>query len=202
MPEIFSALTQYPLFILSLLLSACLVYWLLVLIGLLDLEALDGAVDAAADGLSFALGLSSRCGVPASILLSLNIFFAWTLCLIGALALSLSGWLWGTLLLLLAFAASTPLSRLAARPLSPIFKTKQGVGHDDLIGKVCIITTGSVSPTFGQARCDDTSGDHLIQVRHDSPDAFKRHDRALIIDYDPSREAFLIEPLDPNLREL
>jgi hypothetical protein len=222
MNEIFTALIQFPTVILSTLMCFVLLYWLSVIVGALDLHFLDsalhsvdGAADSAldaADGAAHAhhgaadhagsASILAAGGVPLTIGLSIWIFLAWAISFGCELFLNPRGWLWSALLFLSALAIGLLAMRQIIKPLARIFHTAKATSNPDLVGKLCEVTTGQVTAVFGQARCDDATGDHLIQVRHDKPDTFKRNDRALIIDYDADRQAFLIEPIDPSMRDL
>jgi hypothetical protein len=80
-----------------------------------------------------------------------------------------------------------------------VFKEQSGPRRRDFIGTECRIRTGSVDEEFGQARVEDGQAGLLIQVRSDGK--FKRGPRAIIIDYDREREAYIVEAYDALLDE-
>ncbi|HEX3761584.1 MAG TPA: hypothetical protein VHW23_22960, partial [Kofleriaceae bacterium] len=61
-------------------------------------------------------------------------------------------------------------------------------------GHVCTITTGRVDNRFGQATIEDGGTVLDIAVRCDRPGALARGDRALVIEFDRERQAYLVEP--------
>jgi hypothetical protein len=89
-----------------------------------------------------------------------------------------------------------PLAGLLVRPLHPIFKLRAGKSNRDYVGALCTINTGQVNRDFGQATLEEGGTVLVIAVRCDKPDVLKRGDRALIIDFDPARHAYVVEPAD------
>jgi hypothetical protein len=144
--------------------------------------------------------------VPATTILSLIITFSWLVCAVGMQLVSrdvprgvasLVGWL--------VFAVSPvlalPLTSFAARPLAKVFGHKQATQHRDLIGKTCVVRTGTVTKTFGEALLEDGGAGLVVRVRVDRELAVKRGDQMLIVDYDREHESFLVEPVDELLKE-
>jgi len=87
-----------------------------------------------------------------------------------------------------------PLAGLLVRPLGGVFELREGKSNRDYIGHTCTVTTGHVDDDFGQATVEDGGTVLVIPVRCDRPRALARNDRALIIDFDTARQAYLVEP--------
>jgi hypothetical protein len=202
-------------------LGIAMVYWLFVLLGALDIDLLGGG-DAAGAGKGLgdalvgskggaegikpdlqghgvweALGLSS---VPITISVTAALLVGWTLSVLGmhygAGALGVgTGWL-AALVVFVAIVIGVPLAGLLVRPLAPVFKVRTGKSNRDYVGATCTITTGSVDDGFGQATIEDGGTVLVIAVRCDRPDALGRGARALIIDFDTARQAYVVEPTD------
>jgi hypothetical protein len=156
----------------------------------------DGDGDADADsGPMHWLGLGV---VPITISISIIMLVSWT----GSLmAMSyLAGpdhgpdrpWTAG-LVLVAVLVLALPVTGLLVRPLAPIFKIREGKTNRDYIGHLCTITTGHVDADFGQATLEDGGTELVIAVRCDRP-GLARGGRALIIDFDDEREAYVVEP--------
>jgi len=97
--------------------------------------------------------------------------------------------------LVLSFVATL----IALRPLARILVTPTPLGRRDLVGRPCTVITLRVDEKFGQAEID-----HLpiqVEVRAAASDGLRRGSRALVFDYDESREVFLIAPLAEELAE-
>ncbi len=87
-------------------------------------------------------------------------------------------------------------AKLLTQPLRGRFTTVEPNAADTLVGRVCVVTTSEVTATFGQARLDSDAAPLLLHVRAAGP-ALKKHDLAEIVAYDPDRRTFLIEPVPP-----
>jgi hypothetical protein len=158
-------------------------------------DADDGSAIAL---LANALHLKS---VPVTTILSLIVTFSWLTCTIGMQfisrslpATSSSLWAW------LVFAASPlvalPLTSLAARPLKRVFTQRPATQRRDLIGKTCVVRTGTVTSSFGEALLEDGGAGLVVRVRVDREVSVVRGDHVLIVDWDSEHESFLVEPMD------
>jgi hypothetical protein len=144
--------------------------------------------------------------VPATTILSLLITFSWLVCAIGMQLVSrdltrgpatLAGWA----VFLVSPLLALPLTAIAARPLAKVFGHKQATQHSDLIGKTCVVRTGTVNKTFGEALLEDGGAGIVVRVRVDRELEVKRGDQMLIVDYDREHQSFLVEPVDEVLKQ-
>jgi hypothetical protein len=142
-----------------------------------------------------ALGLAK---VPITISLSVIFLVCWLLALLmmawGPELFGDASWL-APVVLPLTLIIGLPIAGLIVRPLGRVFETKGGRTNKDCIGQICTITTGSVTDKFGQATVEDGGTMLIIQVRCDRSDVLGRDAKALIIDFDSEREAFIVEPV-------
>lgn len=163
-------------------------------------EAAGEGVEGVAEGLSLASLIGLR-KAPFTVIASMLILVAWAFCFLGMqyLAPVLDGalphWLSATVVTGISLVAAMPVTGISARPLAPLFQTHVAGGRADLVGKTCIIDTGSVDATFGQATVEEDGGWMKVAVRCDKGDRLRRGDEALIIAYDSAQEVFKVEPL-------
>jgi hypothetical protein len=75
-----------------------------------------------------------------------------------------------------------------------VFAVREAKSNADYIGHSCTISTGSVDDNFGQATVEDGGTVLVIQVRCEQRGKLARGDKALIIDFDPARQAYVVEP--------
>src|SRR5450631_2730684 len=142
--------------------------------------------------------------VPATTILSLIITFSWLVCTIGMQIVSRDlprGSALAWVVFLVSPILALPVTSIAARPLAKVFAHKQATSRHDLIGKTCIVRTGTVNATFGEALLEDGGAGLVVRVRVDRELPVKRGDQMLIVDWDGEHEAFLVEPvevLDPR----
>lgn len=189
MGEFVDAALGFPAVLFTFLLVVVVGYWLLVLLGALDIEALDFDADGdALGGIGFA-------GVPVTVTASLLIAIAWFVSLVGTVLFS-GVLLLAILALLVALAVAWIATRLLVMPLRKLFPSGPEASRADFVGSVCVIRTGRVSETFGQAEVTAADGSSaIIQVRQTGSDAFKSGTAALIYDYDADGEFFWVTPV-------
>ena len=162
----------------------------------------DGSEGSAIAALIHALHLRS---VPATVIFSLIITFSWLVCTVAMQVVSrgapaASQPLFGWLVLAGSPMLALPLTSLSARPLAKVFAPRSATSHSDLIGKTCIVRTGTVTSNFGEASLEDGGAGLVLRVRVDRELPVKRGDQMLIVEWDRERESFLVEPLDEDLR--
>lgn len=224
MGEFLHIVSTFPTVLFTFGLGIATVYWLFTMIGALDLDVLDGIagdldldfdadvdVDAdldadgagsAATGAWFWFADSMRLGrVPVAITLSFLLLWGWvTSFMVVWLAnqIGAPSTVASIAALFVSAVGAVAITNLSSRPLEPMFRTVGARSQDSLIGEICEVTTGRVDSRFGQAELT-VDADHLtIPVRCDTSEALARGGRALIVQFDPSREAFVVEPLvDP-----
>src|SRR5450755_3828277 len=200
MTELVQASLRFPTVVFTIALGIAVVYWLFVLLGALDLDLLggghgdidvggghdiggghDAGGDADADvdggGVWHSLGLGV---VPLTISLSVIIVVCWCASLLSTTYIAGdSGW---------GRAILFPIVIIVA------FRIKEGKFNADYVGSLCTITTNSVDTGFGFANIEDGHSLVQISVRCDKPGKLVRGDKALIIEFDPERRTFVVEP--------
>lgn len=167
-----------------------------------DFGDVDGDGDAdegsALAHLANALHLKS---VPVTAILSLIITFSWLGCTVGMQLVSRTfphggGSLWAWLVFVISPLLALPLTSLVARPLRRVFTQRPATQRRDLIGKTCVVRTGTVTSSFGEALLEDGGAGLVVRVRVDRDVPVKRGDQMLIVDWDGEHESFLVEPMD------
>jgi hypothetical protein len=207
MASFIDAATSYPTAVYTVLLGVVMVYWLLALVGVFDLNG-DGGIDldlhadgnvddlGALAGFVVAFGLS---GVPVSIALGLLVVVSWTLCCLAGMWVlplvptALLHVVAGTLLLAVSFAAALPVTAVALRPLRGLFKTHRAVSNASLVGQRCKVLSGRVTPGFGHAEVPRRGASLNIDVGAHEPNDLVRGSAAIITGYDPDTGRYLIE---------
>jgi hypothetical protein len=162
----------------------------------------DGAIEGHGDGLAGMLAALKLRSAPATVVLSLIITFSWLFCVLGVQAAA--AWLPGAIgriasfgLLVVAPLLSLPVTSILVRPLGRFFLPPKAAQHNQLVGKTCVIRTGEVTPSFGEATVEDGGAGLVVRVRvADRSEPLRRGDPALIIDYDSERAEFTVVPLD------
>ena len=217
MDELFEASLRFPVVVFTIGLGIVLVYWLFVLLGALDIDLLGGGDghdigdvggghdigghdvgdghDIDADGVFAKLGLGT---VPITITVSLIMLVGWT----GSLLLMhhfghVPAVKWATLPAMLV--GGMLVTSVLVRPLAPVFKIREGKSNKEYVGHTCTITTATVDENFGHANVEDGGVTMDIAVRCDVTAKLARGDKALIIEFDDERQAYLVEPVSSIL---
>lgn len=162
-----------------------------------DLGAHDGHQAGVGDhnGLFDWLGFT---GVPIMIPITFLMLFGWALSMLAVEWIPgvTSDGLIGTAVRVGVFAGAVvgaaPLAGSATRPFRRLFKTQVAVRRHALVGRRCVVTTGSVSETFGQAEVKDHGAGLLVAVRATAPNALVSGSEAVVVDYDPEADVFHI----------
>jgi len=156
-----------------------------------------GAGKAVGDAAGHDGGLLGLGRVPLTISLSFVLLGCWCLSLLGMhYGAELLGdtFVVPLLVLVLAVAIALPLASLLVRPLAPVFAVREGKSNRDYVGHLCTVSTGHVDDHFGQATLEDGATVLVIQIRCDKPGALARGSKALVVDFDDARQAYIVEP--------
>ncbi|MGE0491634.1 MAG: hypothetical protein AB7S38_20650 [Vulcanimicrobiota bacterium] len=202
-----------PTVLFTLGLAVCSLYWLLILLGLIDPEADVGAGKLGLDpGLAEAgygggaggfreqrqqawLGVS---GVPPILLLTFVMGSGWLFSALGMDYISshFAPVVWPARLGvgLAALAGGLLLSLLVVRPLAPLFRTAQTVDRERLVNRECTIITGKVSESFGRGHLRHDGQDYEFDIRCYEENSLRRHDRTKLLSYDANTEVFTVHP--------
>jgi Protein of unknown function (DUF1449) len=174
------AALSFPTVLLTPLLILVIGYWIVVIAGGADPE--HGPGDTA------------LLGVPLPLFVSLLVALAWFGTLAG------SEWharlpLW--IVPIAALLAAAVVTRLIAIPLRRLLPDGPDASRADFVGLTCVIRTGRVTGTFGQAEVHAADGSSaIIQVRQAGADQLSAGTVALIYDVDSEGEFFWVVPAD------
>jgi hypothetical protein len=219
MDAFIASITLFPGLIPSALLGVLLIFWLLSIVGVLDLDHIgpDWLGDFHSEGpdssghsgghddahgtpdMLVALGFDR---LPFSIVISSIVFFWWVLTILlqQHVLPSLPGaagglsWITGSVALFMCLALALPIAGRCVRPLKPIFAIQGGLARKlDLIGSVCKVTTSNVDEKFGQAEVRTEGSPIVVAVYATAPNDLVRGSSALILSFDEVRQRYEVE---------
>ena len=209
MEQLLEVASQFPTVIYSTLLGIVVVYWVVGMLGLIDLDfsgdvdldiEVDSDVDISAGGLTGLLLTFGLTGVPFSLVISIIILICWLISFYLQFYLLTwlpEGWLYylaGTVSNFIIFLISLPITAIIIRPLKGMFKSVETASSHNLVGRDATIATGTVSETFGQARLFNNGAELLVDVRCDPEHTFKLGDKVLVIKYLQENHAYNVAP--------
>jgi hypothetical protein len=208
--SLWQLLSSFPTAIPTVLLAVLLIYWLLSIIGIVDLgDGIDMDLDldaghAAHDapdlhtlaGYVVALGLG---GVPLSVVASVLVFFIWLFTalahqyLIAVLPDGTLRVLAGIAVLILSTGLSIPITARVLKPMRGLFVKHSARTNESLVGQDCRIVTQHVDKRFGRAEVDGHGAAINIRVWADVPNDLAKHSRAIIVAYDAASGQYEVQ---------
>ena len=201
---------SFPTVLFSFAFIVVVVFWIIVLFGLLSTDVLDTDTDTGADTQNGLIGLlpvtKAARTVPVTVVLSLWIVLAWFGCVAGTVLVrelgipGMAGTLMSLLTLVAASVAAWIVTLFIVWPLGRLYGHAPAASRHDFVGKTCRIRTQTVGPDFGQAEITSTDGSSaIIPVRIDensTGEILVAGDTALIYEYESAGEYFLVAPFD------
>jgi len=200
--------TSFPTVIYTLLLIICALYWVVAVLGLVDLEILDLDMDGDIDGvdsleaqtgiagLLFKLGLN---GVPLTIVLTIIAIVGWIFCYYaiyfgGAL---IPNFLPIELAYELAIFVTVTFITIVVtaqiiKPIRSLFQKLETDETKHILGQVVVVRSGLVNKDRGEALMNDGGAGLLLQSRATGNDEFVKGDEVVVIEQNKERNLFRV----------
>lgn len=216
MTELLRAAVSPPNLLSTGLLIFVLLYWLTVIIGLLDFKTLDLSTHPAdahlgnsdlhhghhahlgVDWLNNALAFFNLGRVPLMVFVGFVSLPLW----VGSILLNHythnSSFALGLLFLVPLLLASLFVAKVLTTPFVRLFATleQDAAAGAKPLGKVCTVLLPTSADQLGQATLRAEGAALVLNVRAASNAELRKGDTALVIDYDAQRRCYLIEPFD------
>lgn len=227
MAEFLDIIIQFPTVVFTVLLGVVIMYWMLVVLGVFDMDMLDFDFDIDVDvdvdldldldvdtdahhsGISGIFAFFGLVGAPVTVITSFIIIWCWLLMLLYATYLQPMvpdwgiTWIVSIVAMLVGFIASLYLTQFSIKPIQPFFEHEgKALGNKDIVGQLCEIMTGKVDDKFGQARYNKDGAGLVIEVRNTSGATLKKGDKALIVGYSAEKMTYRVEPYDTDSYEI
>lgn len=209
MDPFYANILSFPTIVFSVLLILCVMFWLVAVLGFLDVSFLDlpdtdvgeiGDGDSTPDavsGIILKLGLN---GVPLTIIITLIVLIGWLICyyivhfLFDFIPDGIIQFTVSLAVLLGAFYVSVMLTAQVIKPLRKHFKSL----HDNndmekiVLGQTAIVRTSRVDSGFGEAAYDDGGAGMILKVRAMGDAEYKKNDRVVMVEYIQEMNAFRV----------
>jgi hypothetical protein len=206
MTELLQAATSPANIIPTALLVFVLLYWLVVIIGLLDMDFINIEVETngepdinsmeAVTWLNSALAFFNLGRVPFMLFLSFLILPFWVIALLANYYLNTGANYIGFLILMPALMGALFISKILTTPFVKLFGYLEK-DHDTnavVLGQVCTVTLPATPTEMGQATVKTEGSPLLLNVKTTGNANVKKGETALVIDYDEKSKFYLIEP--------
>ncbi|MTI21642.1 DUF1449 family protein [Fulvivirga sp. RKSG066] len=205
MGELLDAAVSPANIIITALFVFIVIYWITVIIGVLDVDFMDFDIDidadAEVDGLSVTwlnsvLAFFNLGQVPVMIFFTFLIIPAWAISVIVNDFIGNSTLIVGVIVLLGSLFVSLFVAKILTIPFIKLFGR---LGKDEerdevLIGKMCTVTITARENKTGQAHVLTDGAPHLLNVRTSKGHELKKGDTGLVIEYNKKLNVYLIEP--------
>ena len=197
---------------LTILLVPVALYWLLNMLGAVDLDVLDVDVDTdgADDHDGFlgnffqgALRMVNATDVPVMIVLSILAILLWACTMIGNLWFNASqSGLTGGVIVVASLVAAVVLTRFAVAPLKPFFRLIRADDekHPPVIGRTGIVRTATVDDRGGQVEIENKEAPLLLNARLAAGSApLSRNAEVIVISHDPESGIYTVRSLSESI---
>ena len=205
MKDIWDLAISAPVLPMTILLVPIGLYWLLSMIGIVDLEFLDVDFDGDSDGgddtpglgfLQSVLKLVNASDIPVMIVFSILIVLLWTVTMVGNQFFNPnieSGI--GAAVAVGSLVGAILLTRVTVKPLKPFFKLlkEDQQNHLPVIGRVGTVRSAVVDDKNGQVEVENKEAPLLLHARtvEDSP-PLSRGTEILVVRHDPDSELYYV----------
>ena len=193
----------------TVLLALIVLYWLLVIFGVLSAEAFDFDMDIDADAdvdadvdinggggiTADALTFFHLGEVPVMILASFFVLFFWAITIFSNHYLNPTLSLLVTLYCLIpSLMISLLLTKLVIMPFVPLFRSMMVNKEDNLVGKHGVVSTSQLDGEFGQVTIEISGPPVVINGRTENAQRLLKNDAVRVIRFEPDREVYIVEP--------
>ncbi|MGL5677657.1 MAG: hypothetical protein ACRDDX_14705 [Cellulosilyticaceae bacterium] len=180
----------------TVLLGVVLLYWLIVIIGVIDFEFLDFDldVDGADQGPFYAiLAFLNLAEVPFMLVLSIVALNWWIIAmLLCYLPITIGGVVSG-ILFIPSFGVSLVITKYVTRPLKGIFKHTTLEKDEYVIGQLCTLRCDIEGDRLGQAEIERDGAQLVINVKAENKgQTFHKNDVALVSSRDREKNIYYI----------
>lgn len=212
MDPFYQNISSFPTVFFTFFLAVVALYWLVAVLGFVDIEILDFDIpdidgelgvntghgmetpDVLA-GLMLKFGLH---GVPVTIILSLIALFGWLICyyivhfVFAFIPGGILSFLAGVPVLLLSLYVSVMITALAIKPLRPLFKSAVQETIKNVLGQTAIVRTPTVNEVRGEAVLEDGGAGLILKVRSTQGKEYKRKDRVVLFEYNKEENTYRV----------
>ncbi|MFT7559388.1 MAG: hypothetical protein ACI93R_001299 [Flavobacteriales bacterium] len=198
MDPFYQICSSFPTVIFTCLLFFMVLYWVLAVLGMVEIEVLDFMIEgdmgegSDLDSLSVMAGLLLKLGlngVPLTIVLSLIALIGWlfSFFVVYIVYPYVPGDILKLLVSIPVFVGVTYVAALVTarfiKPLRPIFKAANQEYVKEILGQAAIVRTGRVDASFGEAVFEDGGAGLIVKVRSFNEEVFKRGDKVILLEY-------------------
>ena len=203
MDPFYQNVASFPTLFFTLLLALTAVYWLVAVLGVIDIDVLDidmpegdadGGVHQLA-GLLLKLGLN---GVPLTIVISLLALFGWFICYFAVYLIfpyipdGFLEYIVGLPILVGSLYGAVLITAQVIKPLKPLFANMNKNTVKNLLGQTAIVRSLRLDSGFGEVLLADGGAGLIFKARTMNNETFKKGDRVVLLQYLKDQHAYRV----------
>lgn len=211
MDPFYQNIASFPTVFFTFFLAICVLYWLVAVLGFVDLDVLDfdipdvdGELGANKTDLStpdMLAGLMMRLGlngVPTTIIISFMSLFGWLICyfivhfLFGIVPDGVLRYLVGIPVLFGSLFVAAMITAQVIKPLRPLFKSATKHSKKHVLGQTAIVRTSRLDQGFGEVMLEDGGAGLIFKARASGDHVFKKGDRVVLFEYLEKEHAYRV----------
>ena len=208
MDPFYQNIASFPTVFFTFFLLVVVLYWLVAVLGFVEIDVLDFDLPDAQAGSDNGLtnanvlaGVMLRFGlygVPVTIILSFIALFSWFICyylvhfLFAFIPDGVLSFLAGIPVLLFSLYVSVMLTATVIKPLRPLFKKTSQDTIKRVLGQSAIVRTSRVDSRFGEAILDDGGAGLILKVRATAGTTFVKGDRVVLLEHDKEKNVYRV----------
>lgn len=206
MSELLSASTAWVNAPYTFALILVLLYWLSLIIGLVDIESFDWEVDGGSDvdaaGVGKVLGFFNIGEVPFMIWVSIAVLGMWITSVLTNDFLGNESLLVAAVILLPNLIVNSFVAKIVTTPLRRFFRELESDALEsvDVVGSLARVKSGSVDSQFGQAEVPWEGADLVINVRTRGDETLRRGDEVMVIEYLSDDDTYIVTGIETEAR--
>lgn len=183
-----------------------LLYWLSLIIGLVDIESFDLDVDGGGDvdaaGFGKLLGFFNIGEVPFMIWVSIAVLGMWITSVLTNDFLGNESLLIAAVILLPNLIVNSFVAKILTTPLRKFFRELESDALEsvEVVGKLARVKSGSVDAQFGQAEVPWEGADLVINVRTRGDETLHRGDEVMVIEYLSDDDTYIVTGIETEAR--
>lgn len=204
MDSFYENISSFPTVIFTFFLLLCVLFWLVAVLGFIEIDALDFDLP---DGVEGDLGIEANSeftnpdvlaglmlkfglyGVPVTIIITFISLLGWVISYYAVhFTFSIvpqGAWryLVGLPILFGSFYVSVMLTGQVIKPMRPLFKKTEQDTVKQVLGQAVVVRTSRVDSGFGEAVLEDGGAGLILKVRSSGEDIFRKGDRVVLLEY-------------------
>lgn len=202
MDPFYQNIASFPTLFFTLILAVTTVYWLIAVLGIVDLDILDLDIpegDASTDinsdtssganalaGFLLKLGLN---GVPLTIIISFLALFGWLVCYFAVYFIfpvipdGLLEYIVGLPILIGSLYIAVLITAQVIKPLKPFFDNMYKDTVKNVLGQTAIVRSLRLDSNFGEVFLEDGGAGLIFKARAINNETYKKGDRVVLLEY-------------------